>query len=90
MSILDCVFLENKILEILQEAEKQLNSGVVCCKCENPCEGNTRCKIALKNLITDIALFKKAFLDHNPVEDAVRQQQEQNEVSLVSLEDEKE
>lgn len=67
MERLNCVVLEDNILEFLDEIEKQMNQKIICCKCKNPCEDNTRCRIAMKNLLTDINIFKNAYLERNKV-----------------------
>lgn len=63
-----CVILEDNILEFLDEIENQLGKGIICCKCKNPCEKNTKCAMAMKNLLTDIGIFIKAYLEVNPKE----------------------
>lgn len=65
---MDCIVIENNILELINEIEQQLSSGVTCCKCKEPCnKEGTRCAVAMKNLLTDINIFKKAYIEHNPV-----------------------
>ena len=61
-----CVIIEDNIMEFLDEIETQLSKGIICCKCTNPCEKNTKCAVAMKNLLTDIELFKKAYSEVNP------------------------
>lgn len=61
MERVNCMVIENDILEFLDEAEQQLSTGVVCCKCKNPCEKDTKCAMAMKNLLTDIRLFKETY-----------------------------
>lgn len=69
MERLNCVVMEDNILEFLDEIEQQLSKGVICCKCKNPCDTNTKCKITMKNLLTDINMFKNAYLEKNPKEE---------------------
>ena len=65
---MDCIVIQNDILELISEVETQLSSGVTCCKCKKPCnKEGTRCAVAMKNLLTDINIFKKAYIEHNPV-----------------------
>lgn len=64
-----CVILEDNILEFLDEIENQLGKGIICCKCKNPCEKNTKCAMAMKNLLTDIGIFIKAYSEVNPKEE---------------------
>ena len=68
MERLNCVVMEDNILEFLDEIEQQLGKGIICCKCKNPCEANssTRCRISMKNLLTDIRMFKDAYMEINP------------------------
>ena len=68
---MDCIVIENNILELINEIEQQLSSGVTCCKCKNPCNKSedsiSRCSMSMKNLLTDISIFKKMYIEHNPV-----------------------
>lgn len=66
MERLNCVVIEDDILEFLDEVEKQLGKGIICCKCQNPCEKTSRCAVAMKNLLTDIRMFKESYKEHNP------------------------
>lgn len=72
MSRTSCIVIEDNILELLDEIESQLSKGIICCKCKTPCEKNTRCAMAMKNLLTDIDIFTKAYSEINaeePVEE---------------------
>lgn len=67
MERLNCVVIEDNILEFLDEIQQQMEKGIICCKCKKPCEaeGNSRCRMAMKNLLTDINIFKKAYTEVN-------------------------
>ena len=74
MDRVNCIVMEDNIIEFLDEIETQLGKGIVCCKCKNPCEKNTRCAMAMKNLLTDIKLFMEAYQEVNPkVDEQVKQ-----------------
>ena len=34
---MNCVLIEDNVLEFLDEIEKQMQKKLVCCKCPNPC-----------------------------------------------------
>lgn len=75
---LNCVLIEDNILEFLDEIQGQISKGIVCCKCPNPCDKtSTRCSVAMKNLLTDIGMFTNSYIQRNPQE--VEQKQEQTE-----------
>lgn len=76
MERLNCVVIEDNILEFLDEIQQQINKGIICCKCKNPCDATmgTKCRIAMKNLLTDINMFEKAYSERNPKEE--KQEQE--------------
>lgn len=84
MSRTSCLVIEDNILELLEEVETQLGKGIICCKCKNPCEKNNRCALAMKNLLTDIDIFKKAYIMNNPEE--VSEEEETSNLSSASLE----
>ena len=75
MERMSCVVLEDNILEFLNEIETQMGKGIICCKCEKPCDKNTRCAVAMKNLLTDIELFKKAYSERNISEEVKQERQ---------------
>ena len=83
---MDCIVIENNILELINEIEQQLSSGVTCCKCKNPCdksnENITRCAMSMKNLLTDISIFKKMYIEHNPVLEVQEVKQMEDKVEL--------
>lgn len=56
-----CLILEDKVLELLKEVKKQITSGMVCENCPNQCEQNTRCAMAMANLMTDIQIFENSY-----------------------------
>lgn len=68
MNRTSCVVIEDNILEFLDEIETQLGKGIICCKCQNPCDKKSRCAVAMRNLLTDIDLFKKSYSEVNKVE----------------------
>ena len=61
----NCILIEDNVLEFLDEIEKQMSKGLVCCKCPNPCEKNGKCALAMKNLLVDIHMFVEAYKEHN-------------------------
>ena len=65
MERMKCVVIEDNILEFLDEIETQLTNGVICCKCKKPCNQNGKCSVAMKNLLTDINMFRKAYTERN-------------------------
>lgn len=65
MERMTCVLMEDNVLEFLDEVEKQMQKKLVCCKCPNPCNGQSRCSMSMKNLLTDIHLFMEAYKDQN-------------------------
>lgn len=70
MERLNCVLIEDNVLEFLDEIEKQIQKKLVCCKCPNPCNSDSsRCSVAMKNLLTDIHMFQLAYKQHNDIED---------------------
>lgn len=82
---MDCIVIENNILELINEIEQQLSSGVTCCKCKNPCdksESISRCSMSMKNLLTDISIFKKMYIEHNPVLEVQEVKQIEDKVEL--------
>ena len=83
---MDCIVIENNILELINEIEQQLSSGVTCCKCKNPCNKSedsiSRCSMSMKNLLTDISIFKKSYIEHNPVVQIEEVKVTENEVQL--------
>ena len=74
MERMNCVLIEDNVLEFLDEIEKQMQKKLVCCKCPNPCniEGS-RCAVAMKNLLTDIHIFMQAYKKHNDLEEIEEQ-----------------
>lgn len=81
---MDCIVIENNILELINEIETQLSSGVTCCKCKEPCNKETmsKCAMSMKNLLTDISIFKKSYIEHNPVVQIEEVKVTENEVQL--------
>lgn len=77
MERMNCVVIEDNILEFLDEIQNQLSKGIVCCKCKNPCKEETpsRCSVAMKNLLTDINIFIKAYSENNPKEEKTQVEQ---------------
>lgn len=69
MERVNCVIIADDVLEFLDEIEKQMTKKLICCKCPNQCSGeDTRCAMAMKNLLTDIHLFQDAYKTHNKIE----------------------
>lgn len=75
MERMNCIVMEDNILELMDEIDKQMNSGLVCCKCPNPCNKDSRCALAMKNLLTDIHMFVDAYRKHNNLEHIEEQSQ---------------
>ena len=74
MERLNCVLIEDNVLEFLDEIEKQMQKKLVCCKCPNPCNSEgSRCAVAMKNLLTDIHIFMQAYKKHNDLEEIEEQ-----------------
>ena len=71
---MNCLLIEDDVMELVHELQEQLTSGVVCCKCPNPCDKTGRCAIALKNLITTTKLFEEAYVAQNIPEKEVQQE----------------
>jgi len=67
MERMNCVVMEDNIMEFLNEIESQMSKGIICCKCKTPCnvDSISKCKMAMKNLLTDIGLFRKAYSEVN-------------------------
>ena len=65
---MNCLVIEDNVLEIINELQQQLESGVVCCRCGNKCESQTTCALSMKNLLTDIKIFKEAYQKQNEEE----------------------
>ena len=63
-----CLIIEDNILEILDEIEEQMKKDIICCKCKEPCNKNSKCSMAMKNLLTDIGIFKQAYSEINEKE----------------------
>lgn len=71
METMNCVLIEDNVLQFLDEIEKQMVKKLVCCKCPNPCNGETsRCARSMKNLLTDIHLFKESYQKHNDLDES--------------------
>lgn len=70
MERVNCILIEDDVLEMLDEVQKQMEKGLICCKCSNPCEKNTRCAAAMKNLLTDIHMFVDAYAKRNEPENS--------------------
>lgn len=74
MERMNCVLIEDNVLEFLDEIEKQIQKKLVCCKCPNPCNSDgSRCAVAMKNLLTDIHIFMQAYKKHNDLEEIEEQ-----------------
>ena len=74
MERMNCVLMEDNVLEFLDEIEKQMQKKLVCCKCPNPCNSEgSRCAVAMKNLLTDIHIFMQAYKKHNDLEEIEEQ-----------------
>lgn len=74
MERMNCVLIEDNVLEFLDEIEKQIQKKLVCCKCPNPCNSEgSRCAVAMKNLLTDIHIFMQAYKKHNDLEEIEEQ-----------------
>ena len=71
MERVNCIVIEDNILEFLDEIQNQLSKGIVCCKCQNPCKESptSKCAMAMKNLLTDIGIFIKTYSELNPKEE---------------------
>lgn len=66
----NCVLIEDDVLEFLDEIQKQMDKKLVCCKCPNPCgSDNSRCAVAMRNLLTDIHMFVDSYKRHNGIEE---------------------
>ena len=84
-----CVVLENDILKFIEEIENQLKKEVICGKCKKPCDKNTRCAVAMKNLLTDVELFRKAYTDYKEKAEAeLEEEKEKAEEEKVKIEEE--
>ena len=59
---MNCLLIEDDVMEILQELEHQLDSGIICCRCEHKCDGSGRCALSKKNLLTDLKIFKDSYM----------------------------
>ena len=68
---LNCIVIENDILEFLDEIETQLSKKLVCCKCTHPCDGSSRCAMAMKNLLTDLSIFDETYRKQNELAEKV-------------------
>ena len=74
MERMNCVLIEDNVLEFLDEIEKQMQKKLVCCKCPNPCNSEgSRCGVAMKNLLTNIHIFMQAYKKHNDLEEIEEQ-----------------
>lgn len=73
MDRMNCVLLEDNILEFLDEVDQQIKKNLVCCKCPNPCDKTSRCALAMQNLLVDIKMFKEAYMVHNNIEEEIQQ-----------------
>ena len=74
MERMNCVLIEDNVLEFRDEIEKQMQKTLVCCKCPNPCNSEgSRCAVAMKNLLTDIHIFMQAYKKHNDLEEIEEQ-----------------
>ena len=74
MERMNCVLIEDNVLEFLDEIEKQMQKKLVCCKCPNPCNSEgSRCAVAMKNLLTDINIFMQDYKKHNDLEEIEEQ-----------------
>lgn len=69
MERMNCILIEDDILEILDAVHEQIQKNLVCCKCPTPCDKTTRCALAMKNLQTDIHMFVDAYRKHNKIEE---------------------
>lgn len=82
MERVNCVVLEDNILEFLDEIQTQMEKGIICCKCKQPCDSDnmSKCKMAMKNLLTDINIFKKAYSEVN-IEESVETPPEKQQIN---------
>jgi len=76
MDRVNCVIIENNVLEFLDEIETQMTKKLICCKCPKPCEGETRCAMAMKNLLTDIHMFQDAYKKQNELEEVTEEKED--------------
>lgn len=74
-----CILIEDNVLEFLDETEKQMSKGLVCCKCPNPCDKTGKCALAMKNLLVDIKMFVEAYKKHNNLNEEVNQKENNQE-----------
>ena len=75
-----CILIEDNVLEFLDETEKQMSKGLVCCKCPNPCDKTGKCALAMKNLLVDIKMFVEAYKKHNNlIQEEENQKQDDNQ-----------
>ena len=74
-----CILIEDNVLEFLDETEKQMSKGLVCCKCPNPCDKTGKCALAMKNLLVDIKMFVEAYKKHNNLTEEVNQKENNQE-----------
>lgn len=74
-----CILIEDNVLEFLDETEKQMSKGLVCCKCPNPCDKTGKCVLAMKNLLVDIKMFVEAYKKHNNLTEEVNQKENNQE-----------
>ena len=71
---MNCILIEDNVLEFLDETMQQMSKGLVCCKCPNPCDKTTtRCAVAMKNLLTDINMFVDSYKKHNKMDEQAQE-----------------
>jgi hypothetical protein len=80
MSRVNCVLIEDNVIEFLEEVQEQMSKKLVCCKCPNPCGGDgSRCAIAMKNLLTDIHMFLDSYKKQNDIQEVEKEEEQENE-----------
>lgn len=65
MQKMKCLIIEDNVIEILDEIEEQITKDLICCSCAHPCDKKSKCSIAMKNLLTDIRIFKESYIQVN-------------------------
>lgn len=77
MERVNCVLIEDNVIEFLEEVQEQMNKKLVCCKCPNPCNSEgSRCSVAMKNLLTDIHMFLDSYKKQNNIVEEEKEEEE--------------
>jgi len=62
---MQCLIIEDKILELLKEVKAQITTGMVCENCPNKCNQDGRCAMSMANLMVDIQIFEQSYMKHH-------------------------